>query len=92
MRGFGLDLPFHAALLVLVAVNLALILPSSPAGLGVFEAATLVALRAYGIPDSNAVSYALVLHAVNLIPYLVTGVFVVHAHATGLSRVRGGST
>lgn len=73
MEGFGLELPFAAALLVVIAINLALILPSSPGGLGVFEAATLVALRAFGIPDSRAISYALALHAVNLIPYLAAG-------------------
>jgi uncharacterized protein (TIRG00374 family) len=88
MRGFDLRLPFLSGLLVVVAVNLALIVPSSPGGLGVFEAATLVALHAYGIPDSRAVSYALVLHAVNLIPYLVAGVAVTHVHATGRRRAK----
>ena len=62
-----------AGLLVVVATNLAMILPSSPAALGVFEAATVVALKAFGVDDSLALSYALVLHALNLIPYLVVG-------------------
>lgn len=83
MKGFDLGLPFLAGLLVVVAVNLALILPSSPGGLGVFEAATLVALRAYGVPDSRAVSYALVLHAVNLVPYLAAGLLLLNARAVG---------
>ena len=86
MKGFDLHLSFLAGLLVVVAINLALVLPSSPAGLGVFEAATLVALRAYGVPDSRAISYALVLHAVNLVPYLVAGLLVLHVHATGKAR------
>jgi uncharacterized membrane protein YbhN (UPF0104 family) len=50
-----------------------MILPSSPAALGVFEAATVVALKAFGLDDSLALSYALVLHALNLFPYLVAG-------------------
>lgn len=83
MRGFDLGLPFLAAVLVVVAINLALVLPSSPGGIGVFEAATLVALHAYGIPDSRAISFALVLHAVNLVPYLAAGLAVTHLHATG---------
>jgi uncharacterized protein (TIRG00374 family) len=62
-----------AGLLVVVATNLAMILPSSPAALGVFEAATVVALKAFGLDDSLALSYALVLHALNLFPYLVAG-------------------
>jgi glycosyltransferase 2 family protein len=73
MRGFHLGLPFAAALLVVVATNVAQILPSSPAALGVFEAATLVALRPYHVSDSRALSYALVLHALNFFPYIVAG-------------------
>lgn len=86
MRGFDLQLPFLAGLLVVVAINLALVLPSSPAGLGVFEAATLVVLHAYGVPDSRAVSYALLLHAVNLIPYLAAGGALIHPHVAGRAR------
>lgn len=67
-----------AGLLVVVATNLAMVLPSSPAALGVFEAATVVALGAFGIDDSTALSYALVLHALNLVPYLVVGALVLH--------------
>lgn len=91
MRGFSLHLPFLAGLLVVVAINLALVLPSSPAGLGVFEAATLIALHAYRIPDARAISYALVLHAVNLVPYLAAGLLVLHVHARGRVRSQGAS-
>jgi uncharacterized protein (TIRG00374 family) len=73
MRGFHLGLPFAAALLVVVATNVAQILPSSPAAVGVFEAATLVALRPYDVSDSRALSYALVWHALNFFPYIVAG-------------------
>jgi glycosyltransferase 2 family protein len=73
MDGFHLGLPFAAALLVVVATNIAQILPSSPAAVGVFEAATLVALKPYHVSDSRALSYALVLHALNFLPYIVAG-------------------
>jgi uncharacterized protein (TIRG00374 family) len=65
-----------AGLLVAIATNLAMVLPSSPAALGVFEAATVVALKAFGVDDSLALSYALVLHALNLFPYLACAPFV----------------
>jgi uncharacterized protein (TIRG00374 family) len=70
---FDLGLSPAAGILVVVATGLASILPSSPAGLGVFEGATVVALGAYGVTRSEALSYALVLHAVNFFPYLVAG-------------------
>ena len=72
-----------AGLLVVIATNFAMILPSSPAALGVFEAATVVALGAFGIDDSEALSYALVLHALNLIPYLVIGGVLLRSSARG---------
>jgi uncharacterized membrane protein YbhN (UPF0104 family) len=73
---FHLGLSALAGLLVVVAINLALILPSSPAGVGVFEAATLVALSAYGVSTSQALPAALVLHLLNLVPYLAVGAVV----------------
>jgi hypothetical protein len=40
---------------------------------GVFEAATLVALRPYHVSDSRSLSYALVLHTLNFFTYIVAG-------------------
>jgi uncharacterized membrane protein YbhN (UPF0104 family) len=65
-----------AGLLAVIATNLAMILPSSPGALGVFEAAVVVALGAFALDDSEALSYALVLHALNLLPYLAVGALV----------------
>lgn len=78
MLAFHLGLPFGAALLVQVAIGLAMILPSPPAALGVFEGATLIALRAYGVPHSTALPYALVLHLVNFLPFILVGVALLH--------------
>jgi uncharacterized protein (TIRG00374 family) len=75
IRGFHLGLPFAAALLVVVATNLAQILPSSPSGIGVYEAAALVAFRAYGVPDSRGLSCALVMHALSFLPFIAAGLF-----------------
>jgi uncharacterized protein (TIRG00374 family) len=79
--GFALGLSPLAGLLVVVAINLALILPSSAAGVGVFEAATVVALSAYGVSTSTALSAALALHLLNLVPYLGAGAVVLHLAA-----------
>lgn len=85
MRGFHLGLSPVAALLLVIAANLAMILPSSPSAVGVFEAAALVSLRAYGIPDSRGLSCALVIHAVQFLPFIATGLFLLH----GTFRTRG---
>jgi uncharacterized protein (TIRG00374 family) len=72
MHGFDMA-NAGAALLVLITVNLTMIVPSGPAALGVFEAGTVVALRAYEVPRSGALSVALVLHALNFFPFILAG-------------------
>jgi glycosyltransferase 2 family protein len=86
LRGFdvGRELSPVAGILVMIAIGLAMILPSSPAAVGVFEAAVLVALKAYGVPESRALSYALVLHALNFFPYVVAGTLLLQLHAVSL--------
>jgi glycosyltransferase 2 family protein len=70
---FDLDLPVVSGLLVLTAVGLSLVLPAGPASVGVFEAAVIVALGAYDVPRADALTYAIVLHALNFFPYLIAG-------------------
>lgn len=85
--GFNLHTGLGAALLVLVATNLALVIPSLPAGVGVFEAAAIFALKSYGIGESRALACAVVLHAVNFFPYLIAGLYALHTQAA-LQRAR----
>ncbi len=74
LEGFSLGLSPLAGILISIALSLAMILPSSPASVGVFEAAVLIALKPYGVPKSEGFSVALVLHLLNLIPYLAAGI------------------
>ena len=86
LRAFDLGLSPVAGLLVAIAVNIGMILPSSPAAVGVFEASVLVALSAYGVPKEQALSYALVAHMLNFVPFITVGALVLHAHAAALRR------
>ncbi|HST55605.1 MAG TPA: lysylphosphatidylglycerol synthase transmembrane domain-containing protein [Solirubrobacteraceae bacterium] len=78
---FHLHLPFACGVLVVVAVGLGMILPSPPAAVGVFEGAALIALNAYGVSHSAALPYALVLHAVNFVPFVLVGALLVQYNA-----------
>jgi glycosyltransferase 2 family protein len=73
MLGFDFEISFVSGLLVSVATGVALILPAAPSGIGVYEAATIAALAAYDVPKEEALSYALVLHALNFVPFLIAG-------------------
>ena len=86
LRAFDLGLSPLAGVLVAIAVNIGMILPSSPAAVGVFEAAVLVALGAYGVPKEEALSCALVAHALTFVPFVISGPLVLHAHAASLRR------
>jgi uncharacterized membrane protein YbhN (UPF0104 family) len=81
LLGTEIDAGFGMALLVLVATNLILVVPSSPAALGAFEAAAVLALAAYGVDREHALSFALVLHALNALPFIPLGYVALGLHA-----------
>lgn len=70
---FDLDAGSLAPWLLLVANSFALVVPSSPGTVGVYEASVQAALVAYGVASATAVSLALVLHAVNFFPVILVG-------------------
>jgi uncharacterized protein (TIRG00374 family) len=84
---FHLHLPLACGLLVAVAIGLGMILPSPPAAVGVFEAAALIALGAYGISRSSALSYAVVLHLINFVPYIVVGLLTLNYNSRHVPRL-----
>ena len=86
MIGFDMAVGFGAGLLVVIATDLALILPSSPAGLGVFEAAAITALSVYAVDDSTALSYAIVVHAAIFFLFVVLGYVALHWHVVSVRR------
>lgn len=68
-----LDLVAAAPWLILVANTFAIMVPSGPATVGVYEASVQVALIALGVGASTALSFAVVLHAVNFFPVILLG-------------------
>ncbi len=74
----ALGLPAHPALIaaaaVLLAVNVSAILPATPSNVGVFQAACLVVLAAYGVGAGQAIAYGIVLQAVEVVTALALGV------------------
>jgi uncharacterized protein (TIRG00374 family) len=86
LRAFHLGLGFGAGLLVVIATNLVLVLPSAPAAVGAFEAAVVLALNAYHVGPSNALAAAVVLHALNLFPFLAVGLWALSHHSATVQR------
>ena len=76
IRALGLqsqaDLSTAAA--ILLAVNVSAILPATPSNVGVFQAACLVVLAAYGVAAGPAIAYGIILQAVEVVTALGLGV------------------
>ena len=74
----ALGLPVHPPLVasaaVLLAVNVSAILPATPSNVGVFQAACLVVLAAYGVGAGAALAYGILLQAVEVLTALALGV------------------
>ncbi len=63
-----------AAAAVLLVVNVSAVLPATPSNVGVFQAACLVVLTAYGVAGGPALAYGIILQAVEVVTALCLGV------------------
>ena len=64
--GIHVEEPFAAAAAVLFAVNITAVLPATPSNIGVFQAACVAVLSAYGVGRADALAYGIILQAVEI--------------------------
>ena len=72
-QALGLGLNFGQLMLLNGVVNLVLLIPAAPGGLGTFDAAVRTMLEAYGIVAELALGYALVLRIALWVPITIVG-------------------
>ena len=63
-----------SAAAILLAVNVSAVLPATPSNVGVFQAACLVVLAAYGVGAGPSLAYGIILQAVEVLTALALGV------------------
>ncbi len=63
-----------SAAAILLAVNVSAILPATPSNVGVFQAACLVVLAAYGVGSGPGLAYGIILQAVEVLTALALGI------------------
>ncbi|MBX5468955.1 MAG: flippase-like domain-containing protein [Thermoleophilaceae bacterium] len=75
LAALGLDqvAGMGAAAAVLFAVNVTAVLPATPSNLGVFQAACVAVLSAYGVSHADALAYGIILQAVEIATALAMG-------------------
>jgi len=70
---FEIDLGYSQAMLLLVAVNLATLVPLVPGNIGSLEIVCVTVLMSFGVASTSALAVALLYHFVHLGPLLAIG-------------------
>jgi uncharacterized protein (TIRG00374 family) len=87
--GRAIHLPISPALaaVTLLGINLALALPSMPAGAGAFEGGALLVLMLSGVAKGPGVAFALLYHVVQVVPVTLAGLAIVSKAGVTLDRL-----
>ena len=73
LRAVGVMVPAAGSLLVLLILNAAIALPSTPGHVGVFEGGAVGALAVLHVEREPALAFALLYHAMQLVPVTLLG-------------------
>jgi glycosyltransferase 2 family protein len=85
MHAFNFEVSFFVLMVMTAVVNLATTLPSSPGYVGTFDTPGIKTLTAYGVGETVAASYTLVLHAALWLPITLLGFFFLYREGLGWS-------
>lgn len=83
LRAMHLPLPVIAGWTVMTFVGFGISIPSAPGYVGVWHAATVLALSIFGVGQATALGYALLYHASQFVPITLVGwLFLVREHVS----------
>lgn len=75
LRAFDVHLPLTASMFILILLVFAVMVPASPGFIGTYHYACYKGLAVFGIPETTAVSIALVMHGTAFFPVIVAGFY-----------------
>jgi uncharacterized membrane protein YbhN (UPF0104 family) len=73
LHAVGVELPLAAGLLILLTLNLAILVPSTPGQVGALEVGALIALDQLHVAKEPALAFALIYHAMQIVPLIIAG-------------------
>jgi glycosyltransferase 2 family protein len=82
----GWDLPLAAALTIAVFLWAGSALPSAPGFLGIYQIACVLALKLYGVDESSALAYSVVLHILSFAAVVAQGSLAITSYGINLRR------
>ena len=85
---FGFDVPFNAALIVFIFIGFGTALPNAPGMIGTYQYACVLALGLFGVDQTAALAYGLVLNAIQLVSLVAQGLVALPLAGVGLADLR----
>jgi len=76
------------AYFILGFVNLWLLLPSAPAGIGVFQGGAILAFSLFGLAPEIALSYSIVVHLVMILPITLIGLLIINLYGMSIRKMK----
>src|SRR5689334_21928638 len=78
---------YNSAALLMAIVNLGLMVPSTPGGLGIFEGIGITVLSIYHIPVHTALAYIVTVHLLVFLPITLMGYYYLHHEGLTLGGI-----
>jgi uncharacterized membrane protein YbhN (UPF0104 family) len=91
LHAAGLPADAGTALLVLIGINVAIVVPGPPANLGTLEAGAVAALGLRGVKVEPAVMFAVGYHLILMVPVMIAGAAVFLARGGSRAAPPGGA-
>jgi uncharacterized membrane protein YbhN (UPF0104 family) len=91
-RVFGLDLTIRQCALTMGMTNLAMLVPSGPGGVGLFEGGGLIVMALLGVEKTVALAYIVMVHAIILLPINVWGAWYLWREGISFGEALRGSS
>ena len=89
IRAFDFAVPFNAALIVFIFIGFGTALPNAPGMIGTFQYACVLALGLFGIDQTSALAYGLVLNAIQLVSLVAQGLVALPLAGVGRGDLKG---
>ena len=85
LLSFGYSYHFSVSVFILVIIAIAVAIPSAPGYIGTFHYACAMGLGLFNVPEEEALSVAITLHAINFFPITLVGLFYLWKNKLSLS-------
>lgn len=87
LKSFSVNLPISASMFIMVLLVFAVMVPASPGYIGTYHYACFKGLSVFDVPESSALSIALVMHAMGFFPVIAAGFYYLWKNRLHLDRL-----